>query len=129
MAKRTIKRPPLDKIASGEVICTPGCASSRTPHSLDCKCFCRGVGHGMLYQAGLTDIDRARLRADAVGRLEYEVTRVKARFTVAPKLADLREKAGKAVRTFTYASWKGDHPTWTLSKSFLKSLEPAKRSA
>jgi hypothetical protein len=77
----------------------------------------------MLYQAGLSDLDRARLRADAVGRLEYEVTRVKARFAVAPKLADIREKAGKAVREWTYASWKESHPTWTVPRSVLKVVD------
>jgi len=92
----------VTKVAKGLEICTPGCASSKKPYSIDCRCSCNGAGHGVLYQAGLSDVDRARVRADVLGVLEGEVALVRARYASAPKLADVRLKAGKKVREWDY---------------------------
>lgn len=99
MAKRKMN---LARVSRGLEICTPGCASSKNPHSINCKCPCQGLGHGVLYQAGLSDTDRARLRADVLGLLSSEMDRAKARFSAAPILHDARLAAGKLVRDWEY---------------------------
>lgn len=92
----------LSRVVNGLEICTPGCATSKSPHSVNCKCWCEGAGHGMLYQAGLTAIDRARLKADMLSMLQAEVIKVKTRFRVSRLLLENRQKEGRRTSVRDY---------------------------